>query len=138
MIVLSSGIVPKFSVRLYLYQAENHQANRPTILAVTKKAGSWPRDAITYVKELPATGSSVDHCMQCGQLKATQDCIHCVLHTQGTCYRGISGLVMRLWWVMWCRKCISRAMAAERLQEERVHLRVYERAERGADSPYYK
>ena len=33
------------------------------MLAVTKKAGSCPREAMTYVKELPATGSSVDHCM---------------------------------------------------------------------------
>ena len=29
---------------------------------VTRNAGSWPREAMTYVNELPATGSSVDHC----------------------------------------------------------------------------
>ena len=53
-----------------MHQAETHWAIRCTMFAVTRKAGSWPRDAMTYVKELPATGSSVDHCIQCRQLEA--------------------------------------------------------------------
>lgn len=32
------------------------------MFAVTRKSGSCPSDAMTYVKELPATGSSVAHC----------------------------------------------------------------------------
>ena len=55
------------------HQAKIQWATRCTMFAVTRKAGSWPRDAMTYVKELPATGSSVDHCIQCRQSRASRD-----------------------------------------------------------------